>query len=386
MISGILPAQVTVPFADLTSLTLIGAGRLDTLNVNANKRGPVNVVPSAGVGNGTVTSALPVKVTYENMAAVNVTNAADLPLDDPEQYGHHHDGRPAIEGKSVPYLVTSFLDSDVNARSSNFTATINWGDGSPTVPGSISSQGFVRNLPQFAVTASHNYHEAGTYTVSVTLVDLGTAAVPSILGGIPVTVTDLGSTPARISSVAQVNLVSNGVIPAAHTDANLVDAWGIAEGSSGPFWVGDRGTGLATVYNSAGVPQPPVVTIPPPAAARRRRRRRAWPSTRNSARCRPCSTWYRATRPPRPNSSSPPLNGTISGWNASVSASSCRSSKWTTRQPAPIYTGLAVADNGGSDVSLRGQLPFRHGRGVRPELQPGRLVHRRHASGRLCAL
>jgi uncharacterized protein (TIGR03118 family) len=50
----------------------------------------------------------------------------------------------------------------------------------------------------------------------------------------------------------QTNLVSNGAVPAANTDPQLVNAWGIAYGGTGPFWVNDNGTGLTTLYNGAG--------------------------------------------------------------------------------------------------------------------------------------
>lgn len=60
------------------------------------------------------------------------------------------------------------------------------------------------------------------------------------------------------------NLVADQPGVASHTDPNLINAWGISFSSTGPFWVTDNNTGLSTVYNSNGVPQPLVVTIPLP--------------------------------------------------------------------------------------------------------------------------
>jgi uncharacterized protein (TIGR03118 family) len=64
-----------------------------------------------------------------------------------------------------------------------------------------------------------------------------------------------------------INLVSdiNGV--ARHTDANLVNPWGLAISPNGAIWVADNGTGVATVYDSQGGPlpneeHPLIVTIP----------------------------------------------------------------------------------------------------------------------------
>jgi uncharacterized protein (TIGR03118 family) len=68
--------------------------------------------------------------------------------------------------------------------------------------------------------------------------------------------------PATIDGFAQTNLVSNIPGLASTTDANLVNPWGIAASGSSPFWISDNGSGLATLYNTAGTPQPLVVTVP----------------------------------------------------------------------------------------------------------------------------
>ena len=58
---------------------------------------------------------------------------------------------------------------------------------------------------------------------------------------------------------------SNGVTHiAAFADANLVNPWGLTESSTSAFWVSDNGAGVATLYNTAGTPQPLVVSIPSP--------------------------------------------------------------------------------------------------------------------------
>ncbi len=65
----------------------------------------------------------------------------------------------------------------------------------------------------------------------------------------------------------QRNLVSDGAIPAEHTDPNLVNPWGLAFNPFGVFWVADNHTGKSTLYDGNGVPQSLVVTIPPAADA-----------------------------------------------------------------------------------------------------------------------
>lgn len=49
----------------------------------------------------------------------------------------------------------------------------------------------------------------------------------------------------------QHNLVADTPGAADVTDPSLVNPWGIAESATGPFWISDAGTGLATVYSTS---------------------------------------------------------------------------------------------------------------------------------------
>jgi hypothetical protein len=64
----------------------------------------------------------------------------------------------------------------------------------------------------------------------------------------------------------QTNLVSDGFVPAANIDPNLVNPWGIAFGPTSPFWISDNGTGLTTVYDGAGNLRLTVTIATPPDA------------------------------------------------------------------------------------------------------------------------
>src|SRR5258706_9769451 len=57
-------------------------------------------------------------------------------------------------------------------------------------------------------------------------------------------------------------LASNGVIAAAHTDSNLLNAWGLAAAPGGPFWIADNNSNKSTLYDGNGTPQSLVVSIP----------------------------------------------------------------------------------------------------------------------------
>jgi uncharacterized protein (TIGR03118 family) len=58
------------------------------------------------------------------------------------------------------------------------------------------------------------------------------------------------------------SLVSNGGVPAAHTDPALKNGWGLAALATSPWWVADNGTNLSTLYDSAGVKNPREVSVP----------------------------------------------------------------------------------------------------------------------------
>ena len=86
---------------------------------------------------------------------------------------------------------------------------------------------------------------------------------------IAVSATFCGAAYAQEPFYTQTNLISDLPNQARHTDHNLVNSWGIAHSPTGPWWVNDNGTGVATVYNGEGQPfpanDPIIVTIPPPA-------------------------------------------------------------------------------------------------------------------------
>jgi len=79
----------------------------------------------------------------------------------------------------------------------------------------------------------------------------------SVTAGLAVT---LVSSAAWAQRYQQTNLVADTSGPAAHTDTNLVNAWGIARGSGGPWWIANNGTGTSTIYDGSGVASSLIVT------------------------------------------------------------------------------------------------------------------------------
>ena len=58
------------------------------------------------------------------------------------------------------------------------------------------------------------------------------------------------------------NLVSDGFVPAEHTDSQLLNAWGVAFNPNGFVWVADNHSGVSTLYDGSGVKNSLVVAIP----------------------------------------------------------------------------------------------------------------------------
>jgi hypothetical protein len=99
-------------------------------------------------------------------------------------------GLIATEGASSLLNVATFVDPGGSVMASNFTASIDWGDGT-TSPGTVSASASPGGA--FTVRALHTYGEEGTWPAKVTITDAG-GAVSSVTT--PVAVSDAGLTAA----------------------------------------------------------------------------------------------------------------------------------------------------------------------------------------------
>src|SRR5207245_1730785 len=77
----------------------------------------------------------------------------------------------ATEGAGFTGTVASFTDADLNGTLTDYTASIDWGDGI-TTSGVVSDNG----NGSFGVSGSHSYAEEGSYPVSVRVNDVGGAS------------------------------------------------------------------------------------------------------------------------------------------------------------------------------------------------------------------
>src|SRR5205807_1136125 len=107
-----------------TAINVDGGVGIDKLVVNAFGNQP-NVATA-----GLVTIPGQPPVNYTNFESVQVLNAPDQPLTNtPVTIA-------ATEGAALNnVLVGSFTDGTPSGKAGDFTASINWGDGSPTTAG-----------------------------------------------------------------------------------------------------------------------------------------------------------------------------------------------------------------------------------------------------------
>jgi uncharacterized protein (TIGR03118 family) len=242
-----------------------------------------------------------------------------------------------VEGTPFSGNVATFTDATTGSTAANFSAAVNFGDGTPpvTVTSTASVNGQIIADPtvtgQFDVQTTHTFPTDGQFSVVTTVTDTRTGA----------TGTSASFTQTNLVTDNQTILTGMGFAPAANVDTNLVNPWGIVASPSGsPFWVSDNGSGKSTLYNGSGTPQALVVTIPASANAG-------------------------ATSPAPPtgivfNGSSTDFlvngagtaahfifateDGTIAAWNSGTSA--VLKVDDTDFTNGPVYKGLALGNNG----------------------------------------
>lgn len=148
------------PNNDCATTTVSGSNGSFTVSGSHTfpEEGSFTAVTSVGGADGSVTLHMPAVVTDAALSATGVKATMNA-------------------GKSQTKLVANFKDADPAGTTSDYSATINWGDGTSTTGGLIAPNG----TGGWSVTGSHKYAKPGNgYSVSVTIHDSGGAQASTV--------------------------------------------------------------------------------------------------------------------------------------------------------------------------------------------------------------
>jgi uncharacterized protein (TIGR03118 family) len=157
--------------------------------------------------------------------------------------------------------------------------------------------------------------------------------------------------PAQADFILQTNLVtddntfltSQGYMPAANVDPNLINPWGISYGPATPFWVSDNGSGFTTLYHASGVqasPPSPVIVAPPGGSS--------GPSAPTGQVFNSTSGFVLKGTTVSASFIFDTEDGTISGWNKNQPSTASSILEVDNSASGAVYKGLAIASTGGN--------------------------------------
>jgi hypothetical protein len=161
-----------------------GDGKLDVAVINAQSSG---AIPSVGVlrGNGDGTLQPVVNVPTQSspwglvvtdfnqdgkldlITTNNSIGRINVLLNSPSARGANFGATATVQVSGVK--VAGFTDYDTTKTAADFTATINWGDGTTPGTGTVAANG----SGGFDVTGTHTYAAPGVYAVGVQIADTG---------------------------------------------------------------------------------------------------------------------------------------------------------------------------------------------------------------------
>jgi hypothetical protein len=208
-----------------TSIGGYGGANSYFTNINgAQTSGTVNFITALGPGQTTYFS-LEGNITASD---INIVSGTSVPIS-------------AVEGASFTGTVANFSSTNTSTLASQYTASIDWGDGGSstgTVAGGSGS---------FTVSGTHTYAEEGSYTATITITDTSSGNTTSVQS--PVTVADAALTAGTLTATGGVEGSTASSASFAFTDANAGAT--TADFTATCDW-GDGSTNSGTVTGSAG--------------------------------------------------------------------------------------------------------------------------------------
>jgi hypothetical protein len=219
---------------DYTATINWGDGQTSAGTITANSHGGFNVTaPHTYAEEGSYTFTVKIKDSGGSVtSATGTASVVDAPLNATAT------SLSGIEGLSIGGRVASFTDTNPGGDLSDFSATINWGDGQASA-GTIAG-----NALGFAVSGGHTYAEEGSLPITITIQDVGGSSVTA------------GST----ATVADAPLVARAINIAANEGATFsgklasffdVDPNGVVADYSATIAWGDGSTSSASMSANA---------------------------------------------------------------------------------------------------------------------------------------
>jgi hypothetical protein len=142
--------------------------------------------------------------------------------------------------QALAVQVATFTDTDTAAVAGDFTAIVDWGDGTTTTGTITGSSG------SFAVNGSHTYTFGGQDTITVTVVD----PAPGTANAVAIGTANIGvSAEVTLTSATERVALAPTTVVASVTDGNLTDT---AVGFTAQIDWGDGTTTTGTVVGSNG--------------------------------------------------------------------------------------------------------------------------------------
>ncbi len=236
-------ASITWGDGHTSNGTIVFAGSQNQTNINGQT---VNVSLFTVTGTNTYTTAgsYPLSVTITdpntNTATVNPTARvayAPLVVSDVATINASFGGsftNQAVATFTDPGLVANLATLGISDPTTQFSATINWGDGSSVVTGNIS---YNATTHIFSVLGSHTYAQAGSYSISASVTPL-TVSVERIDSSDPTSLNEVGD--------------ENGNDLTDSPSADFIDQFVIgAAGQTGPLYTFSLPTVATTGGNEA---------------------------------------------------------------------------------------------------------------------------------------
>lgn len=146
-------------------------------------------------------------------------------------------GYSAVAGVARTSYVTSFTCDDATVDAGNFTASINWGDGTALVNGDIVQSGST-----FVVSGSHTYVHPGEYPLTVTI----TRSALALQTGSVTSVRTLAEVAAAPQSGQKATLINAGVPVVARQNVSFTQFGSVASTGSAVSATVNWGDGTAT--------------------------------------------------------------------------------------------------------------------------------------------